>query len=244
MLTKSQIQFVRSLHDKSIRTEEKLFIAEGIKTVRDLLPHFTLHSSYALSEEDCEGATIVSEKELGRLSLLKQPQKVLAVFHQTQPTLPTTFPKNTWVMALDHIADPGNLGTIIRIADWFGIDHILCSHDTVEQWNPKVVQATMGSLARVQLSYVDLDHVLPTLNLPILAATLGGNSLQETSSLPTEGIILLGNESLGVSPSLQKIASHLVQIPSFSHERSVEGAAESLNVATAAAILTYVLRSR
>lgn len=240
MLTKSTIQFLRTLHHKQMRQEQQLFIAEGIKVITELTPYFTLRTIYVTSEHLFPDLhpILITEQELKKISCLTTPQKAFAVFEKKTPLLPHPFPSHKWILALDHIADPGNLGTIIRIADWYGIDHILCSQDCVEVWNPKVVQATMGSLGRVQVHYGDLLDFFSHTNLPIVATSLQGSTLDALPHM-NAGILLMGNESQGISELIQQHSTYHIKLPSFPHDHSESGA-ESLNVAVATAICTHL----
>ena len=184
MISKAKIKYIKSLGQKKYRNNEQVFVAEGPKVVGDLLakhdPKILVHTEawnppcIAKQYDDCE-EYIVTGDELRKLSFLQHPQEVLAVFPQTQTELTTTFTKEI-ILALDGVQDPGNLGTIIRIADWFGITQIVCSKDTVDVFNPKVVQATMGSIAHISISYVDLFSFLKSVpeDVPIYGTVLDG----------------------------------------------------------------------
>ena len=166
---------------------------------------------------------------MARISMLKTPPGVLALMPVPPPVvLDNKLLQKKFSLALDGVQDPGNMGTIIRTVDWFGIQHVICSEDTVDVYNPKVVQATMGSLSRVAIHYVDLKTTLPALNLPVFGALLNGQNIYQTN-FGSEGVIVMGNEGNGISEGLQQIVGHPVTIPQV-------GAAESLNVAVATAI--------
>ena len=230
MLSKNQLKLVRSLELKKNRKREGLFVAEGPKVVGDLLrAGYQLHSLYATREQ--AGAQLVTEEELRRLSFLQHPQEMLAVFQipATSHLSPLT---SHLSLALDGVQDPGNLGTIIRIADWFGIQTIYCSEDTADCYNPKVVQATMGSLAHVHIYYTDLEALLQGAHCPIYGTLLDGQNIYE-QQLSDEGIIVMGNEGNGISPAIRQLVTHKLLIPNYNTSGAT---AESLNVAIATAI--------
>jgi TrmH family RNA methyltransferase len=230
MITKNEIKRIKSLRNKKGRKEQQIFIAEGEKTVLDLLrAGWGYEQLYALESLDSYEVTRVSAKEMERITLLKNPSTVLGVFR-----IPTNSKFSTAgrIVALDGITDPGNLGTIIRLCDWFGISTLLCSSDTVDCYNPKVVQATMGSLAQVNCVYMDLVPFLRETEKPIYGTLLSGNSIYETP-LDPEGILLMGSESHGLSDEVKSCIQHALTIPRFGSENG----AESLNVAIAAAIV-------
>ena len=180
----------------------------------------------------------VTADELRRISFLQHPQQVLAVFQL--PQMPETTPQpHGLCLALDGVQDPGNLGTIIRIADWFGIDTIYCSTDTADAWNPKVVQATMGSIARVNIFYTELSDLLKATAIPVYGTLLDGQDLYQ-QELSTDGIIVMGNEGNGISPAIRQLISHRLFIPSYRQGDT----AESLNVAIATAITCAEFRRR
>lgn len=235
MISKNQIKFTKQLELKKHRQREGLFVAEGPKVIGDLLAAgFEPRQIYATPEwlprhplpSGC--LQTVTGDELRKISFLQHPQQVLAVFTIPSPT--TTPCPSRLILALDGVQDPGNLGTIIRIADWFGIGQIVCSPDTADAWNPKVVQATMGSIARVNVDYVDLKEYLSHINLPVCGTVLDGNNIY-AQELPREAVIVMGNEGNGISPAVRHLVTHRLFIPRFQ-----EGA-ESLNVAIATAIV-------
>lgn len=245
MISKNQIKFVKQLETKKHREREGLFVAEGPKVVGDLLAAgFEPHTIFATEEWDTPltsrptSLTIrITPDELRRISFLQHPQQVLAIFRQPSILLPLTSHPSPLTLALDGIQDPGNLGTIIRIADWFAIGTIVCSHDTVDAWSPKVVQATMGSIARVSIVYTDLKEYLSRTTLPVCGTLLDGENIY-TQELPSEAIIVMGNEGNGISPAIRSMVSHRLLIPSF------QSGAESLNVAVATAITCSEFRRR
>ena len=236
MISKNQLKAVRQLEMKKYRTREGLFVAEGPKVVGDLLRcGFRPAMLFATAEWKGSDAQLVTDDELRKLSFLQHPQQVLAVF--PIPDVQPAAPKSQLALVLDGVQDPGNLGTIIRIADWFGIATIFCSEDTADAWNPKVVQATMGSIARVQIVYCDLQQLLKDTTLPVYGTLLDGNNIYEQELKP-EGYIVMGNEGNGISAPIRQLVTHRLLIPSF------RPGAESLNVAIATAITCSEFRRR
>ena len=247
MISKNQIKFVRQLEQKKYRQRERLFVAEGPKVVGDLLRHgWQPKALYATSAwEGVSGMTgsevvQVSDEELQRLSFLQHPQQVLAVFPMPENREMPPLKQGRLYLALDGVQDPGNLGTIIRIADWFGINTIYCSTDTADVWNPKVVQATMGSIARVNLYYTDLPQVLKSAEVPVYGTLLDGEDIYN-QPLSSDGIIVMGNEGNGLSASVRELVDRKLLIPSFNYSPDM---AESLNVAIATAITCSEFRRR
>lgn len=237
MISKNQIKFVRQLEQKKYRKKEGLFVAEGPKVVGDLLrAGFKAHTIFATSEWESQGQTFqeVSDEELRRVSFLQHPQRVLALFFIPTESVPSV---SSLSLALDDVQDPGNLGTIIRIADWFGIDTIYCSENTADAWSPKVVQATMGSIARVNIIYTDLQELISKAQVPVYGTLLDGQDIY-TQGLSKEGIIVMGNEGNGISAPIRKLINRRLLIPQF-HEGP-----ESLNVAIATAITCSEFRRR
>ena len=233
MLSKNQIKLIKSLETKKNRKREGLFVAEGPKVVGDLLrAGYTPHSIFStVSRPDAE---LITDDELRRISFLQHPQEVLGVFHiptssQTSDIIHQT---STLSLALDGVQDPGNVGTIIRIADWFGITQIYCSPDTADVYNPKVVQATMGSLAHVNITYCDLVPLLSKADVPIYGTLLDGQDIYQ-QPLSENGIIVMGNEGNGISPEVRQLVTNKLLIPNFNKNSET---AESLNVAIATAI--------
>ena len=237
MISKNQIKFVRQLEQKKYRKKEGLFVAEGPKVVGDLLrAGFKAHTIFATSEWESQGQTFqeVSDEELRRVSFLQHPQRVLALFFIPTESIPSV---SSLSLALDDVQDPGNLGTIIRIADWFGIDTIYCSENTADAWSPKVVQATMGSIARVNIIYTDLQELISKAQVPVYGTLLDGQDIY-TQELSKEGIIVMGNEGNGISAPIRKLINRKLLIPQF-HEGP-----ESLNVAIATAITCSEFKRR
>jgi TrmH family RNA methyltransferase len=239
MLSKNQIRLITSLQQKKQRFVHQLFFAEGIKVIQELLnSNFELgHLYYTQSDfEDVsdDKHTLISENELKKISALVTPNTCLAVFK-----IPTErkIVESGLILALDCVRDPGNLGTILRLCDWFGVNQIVCSKDAVDIYNPKGVQATMGSIARVNVSYVDLENFIGQTQLPVFGTFMDGNNIYK-SILPQEGIIVMGNEANGISPELEKIIKNRLTIPRFGSLQQTE----SLNVATATAIVLSEFR--
>ena len=239
MIGKNTIKWVHSLEMKKNRKREGLFVAEGPKVVGDLLSRFRLHSVFATDEwtgGDSIGADArverVDDDTLRRLSFLRPPQPAVAVTEMNQEGKVEVDADRLTIM-LDGVQDPGNLGTIIRIADWFGIDSIICSPDTADAYNPKVVQATMGSLGRVSVTYSPLVPLLSSLptDMPICGTLLDGTDIYQ-KELTRHGVIIRGNEGNGISDEVRAMVTHPLLIPRFRQGES----AESLNVAVATAI--------
>ena len=239
MLSKNQIRLITSLQQKKQRFVHQLFFAEGIKVIQELLnSNFELVHLYS-TQSDFEDVsddkhTLISENELKKISALVTPNTCLAVFK-----IPTErkIVESGLILALDSVRDPGNLGTILRLCDWFGVNQIVCSKDAVDIYNPKVVQATMGSIARVNVSYVDLENFIGQTQLPVFGTFMDGNNIYK-SILPQEGIIVMGNEANGISPELEKLIKNRLTIPRFGSLQQTE----SLNVATATAIVLSEFR--
>jgi TrmH family RNA methyltransferase len=245
MISKNQIKFIRQLEQKKFRHREGLFVAEGTKVVGDLLKAgYIPHSLYAtpdwIASRSVAEATEVTDDELTRLSFQQHPQQVLALF--PIPPLNSKFLiLNSLALALDGVQDPGNLGTIIRIADWFGISNIICSEDTVDAYNPKVVQATMGSIARVNIIYTNLLELLDGLpaDFPVYGTLLDGENIY-TQELTPHGLIIMGNEGNGISDAVRQRVNRRLLIPDFHNGDT----ADSLNVAIATAITCSEFRRR
>ncbi|HEY0667983.1 MAG TPA: RNA methyltransferase [Sphingobacteriaceae bacterium] len=244
MLSKSELSFIKSLHLKKFRKEHRLFLAEGIKSVTEFL-----NSGYQIETIYCTDAlapnlnnisrkiklVTINETELQKITTLTTPQGVLAIIRTQEETeiRPESF-NGTFTLVLDGIQDPGNMGTIIRTADWFGFHRVICSPDCVEVYNPKVVQATMGSLSRTKIVYTDLYDLLTEIKVPVYGAVLNGESIYHTS-FRNEGVILLGNEGNGLSSNVLPFITQPITIPLFGH-------AESLNVAISAGIICYEVK--
>ena len=207
MISKNQLKYIRQLEQKKYRRREGLFVAEGTKVVGDLLQRYRPEAVFATADWQAPaGITpqLVTDDELRRISFLQHPQQVLALFPlPSVNSLPSSV-NSELSLALDGVHDPGNLGTIIRIADWFGISTIICSEDTVDAWNPKVVQATMGSIARVNIIYNNLPDFLDSLpaDFPVYGTFLDGDNIY-TQELTHEGLIIMGNEGNGISEAVR-----------------------------------------
>jgi TrmH family RNA methyltransferase len=234
MVSKNQIKLISSLQQKKFRFANQLFIAEGVKVIQELLKsNFTLDHLYCteplFEEVGNSYKTIISESDLKKISALSTPNNCLAVFK-----MPSVKPiiEQGLIIALDDIRDPGNLGTILRLCDWFGISQVICSEQTVDIFNPKVVQATMGSIARVNVSYLDLNLFLQKTTLPIFGTFMNGSTIYK-EILPNEAVIVMGNEANGISESIEKTIKNRLTIPRFGDLQQTE----SLNVATATAII-------
>lgn len=238
MLIKSQVKYIQSLSHKKLRDSEEVFVAEGPKLINELLrgANIQVQQLFALKEwieeqapEIQKSVTEISPSELERISLLQTPNQVLGIFKK--PTFTANRPlRNTLSLMLDTIQDPGNLGTIIRCADWFGISQIVCSTDCADAFNPKVVQSSMGSIARVQVLYEPLAEFLAKEpGIPTYAAVLDGTNVRQLPPVK-EGIIIIGNESKGISDGVLALSRHRITIPR-------KGDAESLNAAVATGII-------
>lgn len=248
MLSKNKIKYIRSLELKKNRKEAQAFLAEGHKLVGDLLGHFPCQLIVATPrwlhthpEVQADEVIEVTDEELSRASLLKAPQEVLAVFTQPQYPLRAEIARKELCLALDEVQDPGNLGTIVRIADWFGIKHIFCSTGTADIYNPKTVQATMGAIARVELHYCNLPELLDSLtDVPVFGTFLDGENIY-SQELSSHGLIVMGNEGKGISPEVARFINRRLLIPNFPQGCETS---ESLNVAVATAITCSEFRRR
>lgn len=272
MLSKAKLKLIRSLDQKKARRETGLFVAEGPKVVGDLMEvmapklivateEWLNAASIKINEEritDTFTEVIpVNDAELRKASFLQHPQQVLALFpipgmddgHKTRSgkasdniVQSSKLNPKTLSLALDGVQDPGNLGTIIRIADWFGIDTLFCSHETADAYSPKVVQATMGCLARVQPQYVDLKELIESLpaDYPVYGTLLDGSNIYDQKLTPN-GIIVMGNEGNGISPGIRKLINRRLLIPNYPKDRETT---DSLNVAIATAITCAEFRRR
>lgn len=250
MLSKNKIKFVHSLSRKRERDESSLFVAEGDKMVRDLLPYCRCRLLIAtpdfLKEVDVDGIADVvdaSQSEIEQVSLMRSPQSVVGVFEKPAYKLDLERLKDKLVLALDTVQDPGNLGTIVRLADWFGISDVVCSMETADVYSPKVVQATMGAIARVKVHYVDLPSVLGEVSgsLPIYGTFLDGENIY-ASTLSRQGIVVMGNEGNGISAMVERCVNQRITIPNYG--AGDFGRSESLNVAVATAVVCSEFRRR
>lgn len=239
MVSKNQIKFISSLHLKKNRIANQLFIAEGVKVIQELLKsNFILEHLYCteplFDEVQINLKSIISESDLRKISTLTTPNNCLAIFK-----IPSSKPiiDNGLIIALDDIRDPGNLGTILRLCDWFGVSQVICTEKTVDLYNPKVVQATMGSISRVNVSYINLKNYLQTTSLPIFGTFMEGSNVY-MENLPKQAIVIMGNEANGISSEIENIIKNRLSIPRFGDLQLTE----SLNVATATAIILSEFR--
>ena len=240
MLSKNEIKYIQSSAHKKTRDDERIFLAEGSKIIKEVLNECPeqLIKLYALPlfyneqgvKPDGKQYIEITETELERISQLQTPHQAVALLRQFKSPSVTDV-KEEWVLALYAIRDPGNMGTIIRLADWFGIRHIICSSDCVDIYNPKVVQASMGSVLRIKVIEGELQQLLPQCPKPVLATTLGGTPIQQFT-FQNQGTILIGNEARGVADELLQLVDSEISIPSFGH-------AESLNAAVATGIVLW-----
>lgn len=238
MLSKAQISLITSLQNKKYRKQQGLFIVEGIKSVAEFIASsYQVESIFYTGDANTKVGKILhniksyelTEAEFQKISTLKSPQGILALVKLPKAQhIDISDLRHGYTIVLDDVQDPGNLGTIIRTAEWFGIKHIICSIGTVDAYNPKVVQATMGSLARIQIQYTDLCEFISATDLPVYGALLHGQSIYQTS-WETAGLIVMGNEGNGISPEVIARIDHAITIPGI-------GMAESLNVAVATTI--------
>ncbi len=254
MVDRSQIKLIKSLQQKKYRNQHGLFVVEGVKLVRELLESdFKVYRIFttdvSLVKEYDNKIELVGEAELRKMSGLTTPNTVIGIFEIAKAGKGTCLPdrqnSSDWILALDDVQDPGNLGTIIRLCDWFGIGNIVCSSNTVDCYNPKVLQATMGSIARVHVGYTDLEDFLGNSDLsvrrtglPVFGTFMEGKSIYKTE-MPEKGILVMGNEAHGISSGVEALVSQKINIPYFGKKT-----AESLNVATATAILLNEIRRK
>lgn len=243
-MTKAEIQFVRSLSDKRVRDAERLFVAEGDKLIGEILQSgLRVRNIYALEGHFDDRAERVTTKEMERLSQLKTPSASLAVVEQPCHNAPQQASSEQLSLALDGVQNPGNLGTIIRLADWFGIEDIFCSMDTADCFNPKVVQATMGAILRVRVHYLPLAEFLARTaasGVAVYGTMLDGRNIYE-AELRSGGVVVMGNEGKGVSEECAASFTHRLLIPSYPPSRQ---GSESLNVAMATGIVCAEFRRR
>lgn len=234
MVSKNQIKLITSLQQKKYRVVNQLFIAEGIKVIQELLnSNFELVNLFT-TKDDFEQVRppfkiVVSDADLKKISALNTPNSCLAVFKMA-PEKPIV--NSGLILALDSVRDPGNMGTILRLCDWFGVKQLICSNETVDFYNPKVVQATMGSIGRVNVNYTDLNAYISQYKGAVFGTFMDGDNIYK-AHLQQEGIIVMGNEANGISSQLEAIVSHRLAIPRFGDLQKTE----SLNVATATAII-------
>jgi RNA methyltransferase, TrmH family len=239
MISKNELKYIQSLYHKKVRDEAQLFIAEGVKLVAELLnSNFEIKKVYATKEwqaaNNFPGTVITEQHELEKISQLATPNHVLAIAAQRKINH-TPAEKGNIILVLDGIQDPGNLGTIIRIADWFGITQIVANTDTADVYSPKVIQSTMGSIIRVNVWYTNAEQWLANVSVPVYGALLNGRSIYSMPKI-SEGLLVIGNESKGIRSNLLPFIQHAITIPG-------KGDAESLNAAVAAGIiLSHLLK--
>ncbi len=246
-LSKNKLKYIRSLKEKKFRSEYGTFVAEGNKLVCDLLPHLKCQILLATASflattdtSNVDEVIEVNDNQLAQASFLQNPQQALGVFFQQKTESPEDI-KSQLVLALDGIQDPGNMGTIVRLADWYGIKNIFCSHDTADIYNPKVVQATMGALTRVNIHYIDLvDFLNKNKNISVYGTFLDGKNMYEQEITP-HGIVVMGNEGNGIRPEIEKLITEKLYIPNYPAGQQTS---ESLNVAVATAIICAEFRRR
>ena len=233
MVSKNQIKLINSLQQKKYRKLHNLFIAEGKKVIQELIDaNFSLEYLFVTKENLFDSKynfELISDNDLKKISALTTANDCLAVFKIKEVNFKVS---SGLELALDNIKDPGNMGTIIRLCDWFGISKIVCTEETVDIYNPKVVQATMGSLARVEVLYTNLANYLKTTDLEIFGTFMEGTNIYKTE-LPSKGIIVMGNEANGISTEIENLVTQKISIPRFGSLQQTE----SLNVATATAVI-------
>lgn len=249
LLSKNKIKYIRSLEQRKGRKAEKTFLAEGPKLIEELLPHFNCRlligtSEWLSNNQNINAEEIIetTQEEINRGSLLKSPQQVMAVFEQPQYILNKQVIEQSLTLMLDDIQDPGNLGTIIRLADWFGIENIICSLNSADVYNPKVIQATMGGISRVKVHYCDLPGLLSQLdeNIPVYGTFLNGDNIYQ-QELSANGLIVMGNEGNGISLTVEQLITRRLYIPNYPPGKE---SSESLNVAIATAVVCAEFRRR
>jgi TrmH family RNA methyltransferase len=238
-LSKNHIKLITSLGQKKYRQKHNLFIAEGVKVVSEFLnSSFELETIFTVDEGLFQvpdnKVVVIAENELKKISQLKSPNKVVALF---KIPFENKIKYEGLTLVLDGVNDPGNLGTIIRLCDWFGISDLICSKNTVDCYNAKVVQASMGSLTRVHIFYADLMEYIEKNERPVFMADMNGDNVHE-KSLPDEAVLVMGNEANGISEALKSTIKNSISIPRFGDIQQTE----SLNVATATAILLNEFR--
>lgn len=242
MLSNNVIKVIASLGSKKHRQKYNLFIVEGVKNVGEVIKSSIKVKELFLTEdlwpeEKTIKKTIIEEKELKKISYLTTPNLVLALCELPNNPKLDTF--DGLALALDDIRDPGNLGTIIRLADWFGIEHVLCTKESVDLYNPKVIMSTMGSFSRVKVHYIDLVDYLSKYKGNIFGTFMEGESIY-SSELPQNGILVMGNEANGISKEVEKLTTHKISIPFF----GMNGSTESLNVAVATSVILGEFKSQ
>ena len=240
MVSKSQIKLITSLGQKKYRQRNGLFVAEGIKVIRELLnSDFQLEILFAsemIFDVSEDQFVLADERDLKKISFLKTPQTALALFKIPKQNLGIL---DDLTIALDGVRDPGNLGTIIRLCDWFGVKNLVCSNDTVDCFNPKVIQSTMGSITRVNVVYKNLGEFLKSQNLVSYGTFMAGTNVYQ-KKLQEKAVLVMGNEANGITPEIEQLISEKISIPQFGQSQETE----SLNVATATAIFLSEFRRK
>ena len=240
MLSKNQIKLITSLRQKKFRNQHQLFFAEGVKTVNELLDSkFKLNRLFTTKDDfdvSTDLQTIITPNELKKISALKTANNALALFEIPKEQ---DVDYNNLVVALDNVREPGNLGTIIRLCDWFGVKDLICNTETVDCYNPKAIQASMGSITRVNVVYNDLKQILKEEETTSFGAFMNGENIYD-ETLPQKGIIVLGNEAKGINSELEALIHRRISIPRFGNLQLTE----SLNVANATAILLSEFKRR
>lgn len=249
MLSKNKIKLIQSLNKKKTRDELKLFVAEGAKTISELIDNeiealfiATSNPQHNFNISPNTELIVTEQQYIAKASLLKTPQQEIAVFKQPNTNEQFKLKPDKLILALDDVQDPGNLGTIIRLANWFGVETILCSPQTADCYNPKVIQATMGAIGGVSIHYIDLDEILIEASkkkIPIYGTFLDGENIYAQAIQPT-GVIVMGNEGNGISDRIAQIVNRRLLIPDFASSHKVE----SLNVSIATAIVLSEFRRR
>ncbi|PKP35559.1 MAG: RNA methyltransferase [Bacteroidetes bacterium HGW-Bacteroidetes-15] len=250
MISSNTIKFIKLLQQKKFRKESGLFVAEGHRLVIDLLnSDLKIDSIYSVGDWGLENNIFnvnheqISEREMSRISGLTTPSQVLALVKIPSLQINIENVKDSLTLALDDIQDPGNLGTIIRLSDWFGIETVFCSSGTTDAYSPKVVQATMGAIARVRIVYSDIKMLISNANqqsIPVYGTFLNGENIY-SSQLTGNGIVVMGNEGNGISDEIGKLIPNRLTIPSFAEKGN---GSESLNVAMATAIVCSEFKRR
>ena len=246
MLSKAKIKEIRTLESKKKRDELNLFVAEGNKLVADMLYTFECEwliarNSWIATQGNIPAKELIlaEENDISKVSFLKTPQDVLAVFRKPQYSPEDANPSTQLILVLDGIQDPGNLGTIVRLADWFGIEHIICSPDTADVYNPKAVQSTMGALTHIKVHYTNIyKYIEKHRNTPVYGTFLNGENIYK-KQLSKNGIIVMGNEGNGIRPETEFLINEKLYIPPYPPEHETT---ESLNVAVATAIICAEFR--
>lgn len=250
MLSKSLLKQIKSLELRKFRKESGLFVAEGGKTVTDLITSGMTAEKIIATHEWLDTMKLphaiptveITEEEMNRASFLRTPQGVMGIFRQPKHDIDTRAPQKRLCLALDNVQDPGNLGTIIRIADWFGIEEIFCSNGSADVYNPKTIQATMGAVSRVKVHYIDLPEFIASLDpdTPVYGTFLDGDDIY-SKELAVNGLVVMGNEGNGIGEKCASLINKRLLIPNYPAGRSTS---ESLNVSTATAIICSEFRRR